>query len=487
MKVLAIGNSFSVDAFDMLHAVAKSAGVDMKAATLFIGGCPLERHAANVKSDAHDYWYYLNGEKIREDASVKEALAEDEWDVVTVQQASHYSGISLTYEPYGRELIDYVKKYAPRAKIYFHQTWAYEVDSAHEGFANYSNSQQKMYIRILEASERFAREHNIPVIPCARVFQDLRSKSEFNYIKGGRSLNRDGFHASLDYGRYALAATWFETLTGKSIYNASFAPEGADEKLIEIIKYNVHRICSSENPALFDVPYDDKSPRNIMDIYLPDGEYRDVLVYFHGGGLETGDKVWHQNSIKRFNDGGIAVVSANYRLLPDAKFPDFLEDAAKAVSTVKSSEYGTDKRIFVGGSSAGAYITAMLAYDPGYLAAHGIKNTEIAGFVINSSQMTTHFNILGQRGVSPKRIACDEAAPVYFLDEGMEFPNALILVADNDMPVRYEQNLMFCKTLEHIGCPADKYRLVVMENATHCSYDGEERFTDTVKEFIENN
>ena len=57
---------------------------------------------------------------------VKQALISDDWDVVTLQQASHFSVDKSTYSPYAEEVAKYVKKYCPNAKIYIHQTWAYE-------------------------------------------------------------------------------------------------------------------------------------------------------------------------------------------------------------------------------------------------------------------------------------------------------------------------------------------------------------------------
>ena len=61
MKVLAIGNSFSNDAMRYLHGIAKADGVDMKTVNLFIGGCPLSRHYANIHNDAADYDFEFNG------------------------------------------------------------------------------------------------------------------------------------------------------------------------------------------------------------------------------------------------------------------------------------------------------------------------------------------------------------------------------------------------------------------------------------------
>ncbi len=484
MKILAIGNSFSQDATENLHQLCLSAGVDTKVVNLFIGGCSFEQHHNNIINDSKAYEYYLNGEFKSADVQIKATLLEDEWDVVTIQQVSQFSGKKETYNPYAQTVIKEIKKYAPNAKIYFHQTWGYEIDSDHEGFKLYNNSQQQMYSEILTSSYEFARQNNLPIIPCGQVIQDLRGRDLFRYDAGGLTLNRDGFHASLDYGRYALSATWFEILTGHSIYEADFAPDGTDKQKIDEIKQCVHKICSENSTENMGIPYSLESNRNTLDVYLPDSDNYDVLIYFHGGGIEAGDKNWEQGTIKRLVNKNIAVIMPNYRMYPNAKFPEFLYDAAQAVAWVKNNKAFSDRKIFVGGSSAGAYITAMLAYNPEYLNKFGIKINDISGYIINSAQMTTHFNVLRERGVNTNRIVVDSAAPVYYLDKDIKFPNALILVADNDMPCRYEQNMMFIKTLELMGCPNDKYKLVLMENSTHCSYDGSEKFADILTHFI---
>ena len=49
---------------------------------------------------------------------------------------------------------------------------------------------------------------------------------------------------SWDYGRYAVAATWFETLTGGDIRTVPFAPDCADPARIDLIRRTVHEICT---------------------------------------------------------------------------------------------------------------------------------------------------------------------------------------------------------------------------------------------------
>ena len=108
----------------------------------------------------------------------------------------------------------------------------------------------------------------------------------------------------------------------------------------------------------------------VLDIYLPDSDAFSVLVYFHGGGLQGGDKRDASIFAKYLCERGIGVISANYRMLPDNTFPSFIEDAASAVAWVHKNI--RPKKMFVGGSSAGGYLSMMLCFDPKYLAAHGI-------------------------------------------------------------------------------------------------------------------
>lgn len=95
-----------------------------------------------------------------------------------------------------------------------------------------------------------------------------------------------------------------------------------------------------------------------LDIYLPakSTDYP-VIVWFHGGGLREGDKKGDADFAASLTSKGIALVSVNYRLSPDVKFPAYIKDAATAVAWSKKNlgRYGANvDRFFVGGHSAGA-------------------------------------------------------------------------------------------------------------------------------------
>ena len=130
MNVLAIGNSFSQDAFKYLNNVARCSGDSLTTVNLYIGGCSLSKHYKNMLADAKDYIMEFNGSLTGFKVSLKEALLNREWDYISLQQSSNFSPYFESYQPYLDELAAYVRKHAPKAKIVIHQTWAYEQGSA---------------------------------------------------------------------------------------------------------------------------------------------------------------------------------------------------------------------------------------------------------------------------------------------------------------------------------------------------------------------
>lgn len=246
INILAIGNSFSQDATAYLYSMAEAAGKEIKVVNLYIGGCSLETHWKNIKRNAALYEYELNGQNTGRKISIREALKEEAWDYVTLQQVSGDSGILDTYYPYISDVAEYVSKYAPTAEQLLHQTWAYELASKHSDFIKYNRDQHKMYKAIEEVYQILAERLSLRVIPSGNVIQELRSNPVFDYGNGGISLCRDGFHMHLIYGRYALAATWFEFILKESVLENGFIPPAMDEKEVDalkirLIKETVHK------------------------------------------------------------------------------------------------------------------------------------------------------------------------------------------------------------------------------------------------------
>ncbi len=230
----------------------------------------------------------------------------------------------------------------------------------------------------------------------------------------------------------------------------------------------------------------------MLDIYLPDTDVFPVFIYFHGGGMESGSKTGCSGFLKALAEKGIAAVSADYRMYPDAEYPDFIKDAAAVVAWAHShmAEYGKITNFFVGGSSAGGYLSQMLCFDKKYLAVHGIDSDKLGGYLHDAGQPTTHFNILRERGLDTRRVIIDEAAPIYHIVGNRDYAPMQIIVSDNDMENRLEQTYLLVSTLKHFGYSEDKLDFRVMKNSTHCSYvrkqdsDGEWIFANMIYEFI---
>lgn len=238
MNILSIGNSFSTNAHKFLPLILEADGDEIMLCNLFIGGCSLEQHWNNWREEKTDYDYeiYLPGETEMtrtDDVALHEAVEDEDWDVITLQQCSHFSGIPETYSPYLSELAEYCRMVKPEAKIMLHQTWAYEEGCQHGGFANYKNSQQEMYRALTEAYVDAAMEADIDlIIPSGRAWQTAR-----NTI--GDILTVDGYHGN-DMGCYLASACFYEMIFGRSILENSFELPGIDKRTMEILKICAH-------------------------------------------------------------------------------------------------------------------------------------------------------------------------------------------------------------------------------------------------------
>lgn len=227
------------------------------------------------------------------------------------------------------------------------------------------------------------------------------------------------------------------------------------------LAYACGGVASAQVRVVKDVAYkpdaasDYERQRCKLDLYLPEKATAfPTIVWFHGGGLQSGDKAGDVavNAAQRFAGEGIAMASVNYRLHPKVHFPEYVEDAAAAVAFVhhEIGRYGgSDARVFVSGHSAGGYLTAMVGLDARYLAKHGIKPAQIAGLIPVSGQMITHSTIRTERGIAATQPVIDDAAPAWHVKA--EAPPILCIAGSNDNPARAEENRYFVAALKAAG------------------------------------
>jgi hypothetical protein len=270
--ILAIGNSFSDDAMEYLFQILQDLGYkDIFLGNLYIGGCTLQTHAGNLTNNLGAYDYRTNSAgkwSTAANHTAGSALKERDWDYVSMQQASGYSGVADSYDPYLTTIVNAVKSSCPNAKRMWHMTWAYQGDSNHSDFPKYNDDQMTMYEAILNAvnTKVLSRGDFDFVIPSGTAVQNLRT----SFL--GDNLTRDGYHMSYNIGRYLTALMWARKITGKSIAGVSFKPSSYTytDSQIAVIKDAVEKA--------YEKPYEVTTSSNPLVPVLPTDELKQAFV-----------------------------------------------------------------------------------------------------------------------------------------------------------------------------------------------------------------
>ncbi len=233
------------------------------------------------------------------------------------------------------------------------------------------------------------------------------------------------------------------------------------------------------------IAYGHGHERQLLDVYFSDGETRAILVYFHGGGLEAGTKD-DAIILSGLTEKGIALIAPGYRLYPNAHCPDFILDAAAAAAWAARfrDSHHPGKKLYLAGSSAGAYLAMMLCFDAKYLAVHGLTPDVFGGFIFDAGQPTVHFNVLREAGLDTQAVVVDERAPMYHVRRDCSYPPMLFLCAQMDIPGRYEQTLMMLSALKQSGY-GDQVSFRHMEGFNHCEYNDKPVFQEILLQFMD--
>ena len=225
LKVLMIGNSFSISCLGHLPAVAKAYGHRLDLASLYIGGCSLERHwnnvvAASTNATFKPYRFdrFVDGRRVVEKgaANIPDALVMDKWDVVTVQQCSHKSWDKASYHPWGDNLVAKIRELAPQAKILVQETWSYPPWDRR--LRNFGFDQVEMYARLHDAYREFAGKHGLGIIPVGTAAEFVENRNAL--------FTAPDFHFNRGEGEYLQALVWDAALFGLPAAVCHYRPAG---------------------------------------------------------------------------------------------------------------------------------------------------------------------------------------------------------------------------------------------------------------------
>lgn len=277
LKILMIGNSFSVCVADDLHQIVKKTpDCKLLLTSAYIGGCTFNRHWNNIEKaekDANHKPYTIRiWDTDKKRATYRKDnvnnLLKEQWDIITIQQGSSESWDFKYYEPFAGNLIAYIKKHVPKAEIVIQQTWAYRVDDAR--LRRWKISQTEMYEKVSTAYRTLAEKYKFRVIPTGDAVQLYRKANKVqstaptaeqnpkklvypalpdfnNDIVGNSSwrkdkktgqmrISSDPAHLNRN-GRYMQACVWFSALFGKDATTIQYEPKGiAKEKIVQMRK-----------------------------------------------------------------------------------------------------------------------------------------------------------------------------------------------------------------------------------------------------------
>lgn len=247
LKILAIGNSFSVDCMQYVYEIAKAAGVrNVKLGNLYIGGCSLARHLSNAQEDkaAYTYYTYKDGKWVTEkNYKMSDAVKSEDWDFISFQQESGTSGKPDTYNDLN-ELMPIVEGLCTNKNVEFiwHMTWAYQADSTNEKFDKYQWKQDVMYQSIVDAvKEKIVSNGKITrIVPNGTAIQNART----SYL--GDTLTRDGYHLSKDEGRIIAGLSMVATTVGIDWEKINLFIITIDKKFLDVAFESVKNAI--ENP-----------------------------------------------------------------------------------------------------------------------------------------------------------------------------------------------------------------------------------------------
>ncbi|RYY54073.1 MAG: DUF4886 domain-containing protein [Chitinophagaceae bacterium] len=255
VRLLMIGNSFSANASRFLQDISRSQDFPLVIGKAEISGAPLNQHWDSVAVNASDSTRGrpYNGRSLRE------IIRQHKWDVISIQQASLVSGDVRTYDPFARNLVDFIRLNQPAARIVLHQTWPYRSDAPFFTRIN-GNVQVKdfrgMWQYSRAAYHSVAYRLGLPVVPVGDAFFitatdpvfAFRKDSLFNpaiarhpdlpvneqySLHAGYSwdsqgkLAFDAVHAN-DAGCFLAGLVWFGFLSGQDPGQVSFCPGNVD-------------------------------------------------------------------------------------------------------------------------------------------------------------------------------------------------------------------------------------------------------------------
>ena len=214
-----------------------------------------------------------------------------------------------------------------------------------------------------------------------------------------------------------------------------------------------------------------------LNLFRPSADGWPLLIFLHGGSLTDGDKDLRiggydiYGNLGRFYAArGIGVAIVNYRLQPEASWPDQVDDVAAALAWAHrhGRGYGSNGQVFLSGHSAGAWLAARLAFDREHLNDAGLRQDVLDGVILISGSAydlvdQEHWDTGRSQGWWAKRFDLEtpnvdwrENASVIPLIDG-DSPPFLLIHTTKEWPIVARQNRILHEALGRKGVESELF------------------------------
>ncbi len=210
------------------------------------------------------------------------------------------------------------------------------------------------------------------------------------------------------------------------------------------------------------------APRNVMDVYAPQNvQNAPVVLFIHGGSWQGGDKEGHKFVGVSLARAGYVTGVMNYRLAPEHRYPDYVQDAAAALKVLRdraASDGGNPDNLFVIGHSAGGFNAVEVVDNARWLREAGVPIGAVRGVIGVAGPYSYDFRQFPSKVAFPPDGNPDNIMPDRHVRP--DAPPNLLLVAANDQTVDPYNAVNMEAALKEAGVPVTRTVLPGLNHIT---------------------
>lgn len=258
LNILMIGNSYCYSYSDELYEIAKAAGIEMRICNVYYSGCSIAKHWSWWKSGDENYefcTYDADGRTAEgtpregEGVGLEYCLSQYNWDIISLHEAvgtvrtdpdAAIVGMNTTL----KELLEYISGQYPLSKLFWQQTWAYQVGFSQSGYqVSNAEVQEQLHNNIRKMSLAVCEKYSLQRVPSGDAWQIARNNSIIGDTLCERLSGTDLHHeGDVGGGQYLNACVWFEVITGQSCVGNTFRPSYAlSQEKISALQQAAHQ------------------------------------------------------------------------------------------------------------------------------------------------------------------------------------------------------------------------------------------------------